>query len=80
MKKNEEEIKLVFEPQFEKLKEQCTLLNEYITEARYPGDLPFESIGEDEAKEVIRAAEEIEQVLKSIDLPNRDKPQSKDSK
>jgi HEPN domain-containing protein len=58
-----------FEPGFEKLKEKCGLLNEYITEARYPGDLPFESIGEDDAREAIEAADKIEEfVLKKIDL------------
>ena len=52
---------------FENLKGECGLLNEYISEARYPGDLPFESIGEDDAKEAIEAAEKIEEhVLKNF--------------
>ena len=60
-----------FEPEFENLKEKCGLLNEYITEARYPGDLPFESIGENDAREAIGAAEKIEEhVLKNINLPS----------
>jgi len=42
-------------------------LNRYITEGRYPGDLPYESIGPKEAKEAIEAAEKIEQfVLKKL--------------
>jgi len=58
-----------FEPEFQNLKEECGLLNEYITEARYPGDLPFESINEDDAQEAIEAAGKIEEfVLKKIDL------------
>ena len=57
--------------EFENLKDECGLLNEYITEGRYPGDLPFESIGEDDAKEAIEAAEKIEDyVLENINLPS----------
>ena len=45
-------------------------LNEYITLGRYPSDLPFESIGEEEAREAIKAAEKIEEdVMKNINLP-----------
>lgn len=49
-----------FDPEFEDLKEECGLLNEYVTDARYPGDLPFESIGETDARESIEAADKIE--------------------
>ena len=57
--------------EFENLKDECGLLNEYIIEGRYPGDLPFESIGEDDAKEAIEAAEKIEEyVLENINLPS----------
>ncbi len=63
-----------FEQGFENLEEECGLLNEYITEGRYPGDLPFENIGEDDAREAIEAAEKIEEhVLNIIDLPSDDK-------
>ncbi|ODS36883.1 MAG: hypothetical protein A7316_02265 [Candidatus Altiarchaeales archaeon WOR_SM1_86-2] len=62
-----------FDPEFENLKEECVLLNEYITGARYPGDLPFESIGKDDAREAIEAADKIEEfVLKRIDIPFED--------
>lgn len=58
-----------FEPEFQNLKEECGLLNEYITEARYPSDLPFESISEDDARQAIEAAGKIEElVLKKIDV------------
>jgi HEPN domain-containing protein len=58
-----------FEPKFEDLREQCALLNEYITDGRYPGDLPFENIGEDDAKEAVEAAEKIEEyVQKNINF------------
>jgi HEPN domain-containing protein len=58
-----------FEPEFQNLREECGLLNEYITEARYPGDLPFESISEDDARQAIEAASKVEEfVLKEIDL------------
>ena len=59
-----------FDPGVENLKEECGLLNEYITVARYPGDLPFKSIGQDDAREAIEAVDKIEEfVLGKIDLP-----------
>jgi len=45
---------------FLSLVSDCQVLNEYITEGRYPGDLPFESIGEQDAQESIESAENIE--------------------
>jgi HEPN domain-containing protein len=54
---------------FENFKDECLLLNEYITEGRYPGDLPFESITEQDAKEALEAADKIENyVLEKIDF------------
>jgi HEPN domain-containing protein len=54
---------------FERLFPECEMLNEYVIEGRYPGDLPFESIGEGDAKKAIEAAEKIEKhVLKNINL------------
>jgi HEPN domain-containing protein len=62
-----------FDPEFEKYKEECLLLNEYITEGRYPGDLPFESLTEKDAAAAIEAAKKIEEiVLRKIDLPSED--------
>jgi HEPN domain-containing protein len=59
-----------FEQGFENLKEECGILNEYITLGRYPSDLPFESIDEEDAREAIEAAEKIEEdVMKNINLP-----------
>lgn len=52
-----------FEAKFQNLREECGLLNEYITEARYPGDLPFESIGKGEAEEAIEAVNKIEKFV-----------------
>ena len=58
-----------FDPAFEKLREDCRLLNEYITEGRYPGDLPWEMIGVQQADEAIEAADNIEKfVSKRINL------------
>ncbi len=55
--------------EFEKLREECTLLNEYITEGRYPGDLPWEMTGKKQVDEAIEAAEKIEKfVLRRINL------------
>jgi len=67
--------------EFENLKEECGLLNEYITEARYPGDMPFESIAKDDAREAIEAAHKIEQfVLRKIDLPFENKENNLEAK
>lgn len=56
---------------FEDFKEECLLLNEYITEGRYPGDLPFEDITERDAQEAIDAVGKIENfVPNKIDLPD----------
>ncbi|MFH0926532.1 MAG: HEPN domain-containing protein [bacterium] len=58
-----------FDSEFLSLKEECSLLNEYVVEARYPGDLPFESITGDEAKEAVEAAGKIETlVIKKVDI------------
>jgi HEPN domain-containing protein len=60
---------------FEELKEGCLLLNEYITEGRYPGDLPYENITERDAIEAIEAADKIENfVLEKINFPFDDEP------
>lgn len=45
-----------YDKSFVHLASECQLLNEYTIEGRYPGDLPFESIGQAEAKEGIEAA------------------------
>ena len=64
---------LDYDPRFENFKEECLLLNEYITEGRYPGDLPFESITEQDAKEALEAADKIEDyVLEKIDFPSEE--------
>ncbi len=51
---------ITYQKDFQDLFVETGLLNRYITEGRYPGDLPFESIGENDAKEAIAAAETIE--------------------
>ena len=60
-----------FEPNFEKLFPFAEILNEYLTEGRYPADLAYEAIGHEQAKEAIAAAEKIaEFVISKIDLPD----------
>ena len=60
-----------YDDSFEHLFSECELLNEYVTEGRYPGDLPFENIGKKEAIEAIEAAERIaNHVLENIHLPS----------
>lgn len=54
---------LNYDQSFGELFPLAEILNRYIAEGRYPGDLPFESIGENEAKEAIEAAEKIEQFV-----------------
>lgn len=54
---------LNYDQSFDELFPLAEVLNRYIAEGRYPGDLPFESIGENEAKEAIEAAEKIEQFV-----------------
>ena len=61
---------LDYDYEFQSLEKECVLLNEYVTEGRYPGDLPFESIGKNEALEAIEAANKIEKlVIEKIDIP-----------
>jgi len=50
--------------EFENLREECKLLNRYITEGRYPGDLPWEMIGKKQADEAIEATEKIEKFVR----------------
>ncbi len=54
------EICCEYDKSFEQLFSECELLNEYVTKARYPNDLPVEHIGEKQVKEAIKAAEKIE--------------------
>jgi HEPN domain-containing protein len=59
-----------YDRDFQELYPECEQLNEYISQARYPGDLPWESIGEQDAREALEAAEKIEKfVLAKIHLP-----------
>ena len=60
-----------YDKNFNALLPECRILNEYVTEGRYPGDLPFESIGEKEAREAIEVADKIARfVLKKIRFEN----------
>jgi HEPN domain-containing protein len=60
-----------YDKEFAELLPQARILDDYIEAGRYPGDLSFESIDENKAKEAIEAAEKIEQFvlekLKSFD-------------
>ena len=76
---------LDYDSEFQTLEKECVLLNEYVTEGRYPGDLPFEGIGKNEALEAIEAANKIEKfILEKIDIPfdigNDDLEQKNNSK
>jgi len=52
-----------YDESLEGLFPECEVLNEYITEGRYPGDLPFESIGKSDANKAIDAAKKIEEYV-----------------
>ena len=52
-----------YDGEFMSLLPLARILNQYIAEGRYPGDLPFEKIGEADAQEAIDAAEKIEQFV-----------------
>ena len=53
-------------PQFESLLEECETLNPYITIGRYPGDLPFESINDNDAELALDAAKRIAIFVKKV--------------
>jgi hypothetical protein len=46
--------------------ETGAVLNEYIVEGRYPGDLSFESIGPDQAEEAVNIAQRIKALVVAI--------------
>ncbi|MFQ5676802.1 MAG: HEPN domain-containing protein [bacterium] len=70
-----------YDEDFKELLPLAKILNQYITEGRYPGDLPFESISEKDAIEAIEAAEAIEKlVLSKIDLTDEAAPEENDHK
>jgi len=50
---------LNYDSSFIELSTECSELNEYIVEGRYPGDLPWEGIGKTQAEEAIEAADKI---------------------
>jgi HEPN domain-containing protein len=52
-----------YDAKFEGLLEEGTVLNEYITEGRYPGDIAFESIGGVEAQEAVSIARRIRETV-----------------
>ena len=52
-----------YDLEFEGLLEEGTVLNEYITEGRYPGDIAFESIGDAEAQEAVSITRRISKIV-----------------
>ncbi len=53
-----------YDEEFTEIESECNLLNKHITDGRYPGDLPFESIGVKDAREAIDAADKIAEFVK----------------
>ncbi len=52
-----------YDSTFSALAPLAEILNRYITEGRYPSDLPFEAISKSNAEEAITAAEQIEKFV-----------------
>lgn len=52
-----------YDKEFELLVEDGTVLNDYIANGRYPGDIAFEEIGLKQAKKVIEKAERIKEFV-----------------
>lgn len=70
---------LNYDKSFGELGDECSELNEYITEGRYPGDLPWEAIGETQAKEALEAADKIARfVTQKIQYESRSDEEAKD--
>ncbi|MFH0865389.1 MAG: HEPN domain-containing protein [Bacteroidota bacterium] len=58
-----------YDPTFENFREECVILNKYITITRYPADLSFGNIGKNDATEAIDAADKIENfVINKLDF------------
>ena len=55
-----------YDAAFAELMETGAVLNEYIVEGRYPGDLSFESIGPDEAEEAVNIARRVKALVAAI--------------
>ena len=53
-----------FDTEFETLREECKLLNKFVTEGRYPSDLPWELISVKDARKAIDAADKIAEFVK----------------
>ncbi len=53
------EYAVEYDSDFDEIFPETGVLNRYAVEGRYPGDLPFESIGKAEAEEALAAAEKI---------------------
>ncbi len=49
-----------YDSTFMQLIEEAEILNDYISEGRYPSDLPWDSVGEQEAREALEAADKVQ--------------------
>ncbi len=52
-----------YDSAFEELLDGGVILNEYIVAGRYPGDLAFEEIGSEEAKEAVKIVRQIRRLI-----------------
>lgn len=52
-----------YDSAFEDLLNDGVILNEYIVAGRYPGDLAFEEIGNEEAKEAVKIVRQIQSLV-----------------
>ncbi|MCS4194449.1 HEPN domain-containing protein [Salinibacter ruber] len=54
-----------YEERFASLREGGAVLNEYIIAGRYPGDVAYEAIGEEEAEEAVAIVRRIAEAVQS---------------
>lgn len=54
-----------YEEQFAALREGGAILNEYIVAGRYPGDVAYEDIGDEEAREALAVVRRIEREVRT---------------
>lgn len=61
-----------YDKSFDQLIEGGYILNDYITDGRYPGDISFETIGIEQAKEAYNAVKKIRQFVEKRINPKGD--------
>ncbi len=66
------ELCVEHDERFAELVSEGAVLNEYITEGRYPGDIAYEDIGRDDAEEALRIVRRIRDVVLAESITSDD--------